>query len=201
MSSKPLDLSDDSSDDDPSVKFSGEMKGSAESAKQPQSLQRSPSEERFRAALKNSPVVVFSQDINLRYTWIYNPALGYKENEVIGKLDSELFEVREEARHIESLKRQVLQTGVGRRDEVTVHRNGIGRTFDLAIEPMHTASGEIEGITCTATDITERKEAERALKQHQLVLATLMESTTDYIYVKDRQGRSVFLNTATAEAV
>jgi PAS domain S-box-containing protein len=192
MSSKPLDVPSD---------FGMNKTSNSEQASHQHAPQRSPNEERFRAALKNSPVVVFSQDTDLRYTWIYNPALGYKENEVIGRLDSELFEVREEALHIESLKRQVLQTGTGRRDEVTVHRNGIGRTYDLAIEPMRAPSGEIEGITCTATDVTERKEAERALQQHQLVLETLIESTTDFIYVKDRQGRYVFLNTAAAQSV
>lgn len=196
-----MSLKDSLPGDDQPADLGGEIKARAGSANATALPQHSPSEERFRAALKNSPVVVFSQDKNLRYTWIYNPALGYKESEVIGKLDSELFEVREEAQHVENLKRQVLQTGIGRRDEVTVHRNGIGRTFDLAIEPMRAASGEIEGITCTATDVTERKEAERALKQHQLVLETLMESTTDYIYVKDRQGRYVFLNTAAADSV
>jgi hypothetical protein len=31
------------------------------------------SEQRFRVALQNSPTFVFSQDSELRYTWIYNP--------------------------------------------------------------------------------------------------------------------------------
>jgi PAS domain-containing protein len=32
-------------------------------------------EERFRVALKDSPITVFNQDRDLRYTWIYNPQL------------------------------------------------------------------------------------------------------------------------------
>ena len=35
------------------------------------------SEERFRVALKASPVVVFNQDLNLRYTWINPPVLAW----------------------------------------------------------------------------------------------------------------------------
>ena len=31
------------------------------------------SEERFRVALKHSPIAVFCQDRDLRYTWVYNP--------------------------------------------------------------------------------------------------------------------------------
>lgn len=47
------------------------------------------SEERFRVALKNSPIFVFNQDLELRYTWVYNPAFGFTAEEML-KRDSEL---------------------------------------------------------------------------------------------------------------
>ena len=47
------------------------------------------SEERFRVALKDSPITVFNQDRDLRYTWIYNPQL-YWQHEVLGKTDEEV---------------------------------------------------------------------------------------------------------------
>ena len=43
--------------------------------------------------------------------------------------------------------------------------------------------------------------AEQALAQHKLVLETLLESTADFIYMKDREGRYVFVNPAAAESV
>ncbi|HLW52423.1 MAG TPA: PAS domain S-box protein [Candidatus Angelobacter sp.] len=156
------------------------------------------SEERFRTALKNSPVVVFCQDKDLRYTWIYNPALGYGEEEVLGKRDSDLFDIKEEVELLEGLKRNVLKTGTGRREEVILQGRGIARAYDLAIEPMRNCRGEIEGSTCTATDITERREAERELRQQKLILDTLINSTTDYIYMKDSEGRYVFINSSAA---
>ena len=48
------------------------------------------SEERFRVALQNTPIVVFNQDRDLRYTWIHNPKLGYSIAEVLGKTDYDL---------------------------------------------------------------------------------------------------------------
>ena len=36
------------------------------------------SEDRFRVALLGSPLVVFSQDKELRHTWAYNPAPGFE---------------------------------------------------------------------------------------------------------------------------
>ena len=66
------------------------------------------SEERFRLALKNSPVNVSTQDLNLRYTWQYNPQLGYEVKNVVGKTDLELL-TPETAEHVTLLKRKVLR--------------------------------------------------------------------------------------------
>jgi PAS domain S-box-containing protein len=43
--------------------------------------------------------------------------------------------------------------------------------------------------------------AEHALLQHRHVLETLLESTGDFIYMKDREGRYVFVNPAAAKSV
>ena len=46
-------------------------------------------EERFRVALKDSPITVFNQDEELRYTWIYNPQLHW-QHDALGKTDAEI---------------------------------------------------------------------------------------------------------------
>lgn len=51
----------------------------------------------------------------------------------------------------------------------------------------------------TAAAIAET--AEHALAQHRLVLETLLESTADFIYMKDRDGRYVFANSSAAHSV
>ena len=45
-----------------------------------------------------------------------------------------------------------------------------------------------------ATPMPAAEAAEQALVQHKLVLETLLESTADFIYMKDREGRYVFAN-------
>jgi len=52
-----------------------------------------------------------------------------------------------------------------------------------------------------ATPMPAAAAAEHALVQHKLVLETLLESTADFIYMKDRDGRYVFVNPAAAESV
>ena len=137
------------------------------------------SEARFRAALAGSPVTVFNQDRDLRYTWIYNPALRQNAEAVLGKTDAELFERPDEVALVSALKRQVIQTGLGARQEVCIHTGGEAHFYDLTIEALRDDSGQTVGVTCAATDITDRKEAEE--RQRLLAEASaVLSSSLDY---------------------
>jgi PAS domain S-box-containing protein len=118
------------------------------------------SEERFQTAIKNSPVAVVNQDNDLRYTWIYNSARGVDINSVFGKRDEDMLERAEDATRLSAIKRRVLDTGIGAREEVSVYHGGIPYFYDLTVEPLRSAQGQIIGITCASIDITERKKAE-----------------------------------------
>jgi PAS domain S-box-containing protein len=120
-------------------------------------------ERRYRAAVANSQVTVWEQDLQLRYTWLYNPKLGYAVNEVIGKTDAELMDSTH-AKELESLKRRVLETGQSIREDVAAGRYQRVGYYDLSIDPIHDASGQIVGISCAATDITERRQVGEALR-------------------------------------
>lgn len=124
------------------------------------------SEERFRVALKNSVVTVFSQDRDLRYTWAYNPSRGFTLQSVLGKREDEIY-APEDAAVFTSIKRRVMATGVGRRDEVVTHRPakaGGDMVHDMTTEPLRNGKGKIVGVTCAAMDITGRKRMEKALQ-------------------------------------
>jgi PAS domain S-box-containing protein len=119
--------------------------------------------ERFRVALRHSPIVVFNQDRDLRYTWIYNPAGGYEADEVIGKGDDYLFQPEDAARLI-AFKQCVMQQRQGDRGEFTVMLEGRPHTYDLVVEPLLSKeTGDVIGVTCAAVDISQRKDFELAL--------------------------------------
>ena len=141
------------------------------------------SEERFRVALKTSPVVLFNQGCDLRYTWIYNPSRGYSVDEVEGKTDAELLSA-EDAERLTRIKRRVIETGISAREEVELTSGGIRNVYDLNIEPMLDPLGEISGITCVALDITERKRAEERIRE----LGAIVESSDDAIFGRTLDG-------------
>ncbi|MBD2343203.1 hybrid sensor histidine kinase/response regulator [Anabaena subtropica] len=147
------------------------------------------SEERFRVALKNSPIFVFNQDRDLRYTWIYNPIAGWKIDEMLGKQDSEIMS-EQDAQCLTAIKYHVLATGMGNRQVVSIRTPQGTRYYDLTVEPLRNESQEIVGITCACIDISERKLAEAKIREQ----AALLDITTDAICVRDLDNKILFWN-------
>ena len=114
------------------------------------------SEQRFRVALIDTPIIVFNQDLDLRYTWIYN-LKGYTDQSVIGKTDADLYSAEDAAR-LTALKRRVIAAGLLTREEVSVTIGTRPTYYDMTLDPLFDEAGAVIGITCAATDITERKQ-------------------------------------------
>lgn len=121
--------------------------------------------ERLNTALRSAPITLFNQDRDLRYTWIYNPTYDHSMDEVIGQRDEDLVS-GEAAAHLRSLKQQVLDTGLGLRQEVKIEST----YYDLTIDPIENSQNVIVGITCAAVDISQRTKLEEKRKQAEETL-------------------------------
>ena len=150
-------------------------------------------EERFRVALKNSHIVTFNQDTDLRYTWVYNDPAGLPMNlsnkTTIGYTDADIFDP-DTAAKLTKIKRKVLETGQGTREEMMFVRGGDKIYRDLTIEPLHDALGRVIGITGAAADITDRKIAEAAMRESEEWFSKafhLSPAPMTIVSVKDRR--------------
>jgi PAS domain S-box-containing protein len=119
--------------------------------------------QKYKTALKESAVTVFTQDRNLRYTSISNAAFGHEIEQVIGRTDMEILP-RESYETIVGMKRQVMQTGKPVDGEVSVGAGDETHWLDFHIEPLTDPSDHIVGLTCAMIDITERKASEDHLR-------------------------------------
>jgi len=131
------------------------------------------SEERFRVAINNSPIIVWSQDRDLRYTWIYNPNPGFNAEEVIGKTDEEMLP-KVDADRLTEIKKKVLASGEGSREEVRTTIQGKPFYYQLVTEPLMDEEGKIAGVTCASIDITE-------LRTYQIRLQKTIDGAIDTI--------------------
>lgn len=160
------------------------------------------SEQRFRVALANSRVVLFEQDLDLRYTWIHNPKLGYAVEQVIGKTDAELMDAAY-VQILTNIKRHVIDTGQPSRGEVVTTAPGGSPVefFDLSVEPRYDEVGHIIGVICAATDITARKRSEDALRDSEKRHRNYIENAPEGIFVADATGHYLDVNLAACELV
>jgi len=150
------------------------------------------SEERFRVALKNSPITVFNQDRDLRYTWIYNLQLPGRSSDPLGRTQDEFYGP-ENAESIAEIRRRVLETGVGTRHETQIMEGGRKRYFDTTIEPLFDAAGAVIGITGASTDVTELREAAEALRQSEERFRVALKSSPTSVFNQDRDLRYTWM--------
>lgn len=130
------------------------------------------SERRFREALSRSNITVFAQDTRLRYTWIYNSRLSIAAESLLGKTAEEVGETATLGA-ADALKRKAIETGQTVNDTVTLHASNEGRLyFDMTVAPTFDASGKVDGILCTAFDVTEMRLFEVRLTAMAAQLAT-----------------------------
>ena len=122
----------------------------------------------YEALLFQTNTVVFQQDKELRYTYLYNPHSGFQKEEVLGKTEQEVFHLNEDdAKVLTEIKQSVLKDSKERREDVQTTIKGEVYYYDLIVQPTSDAKGNISGIHCASMDITDRKKTELKLKENE----------------------------------
>jgi len=119
--------------------------------------------QRFEIALRGSPISVFSQDKDLRFTWAHNPPAGLSLDQLKGKTDADVLPA-EAAETIMAAKRKAMDTGESQQLETNFELFGRKRSFYLLIEPLRDDHDNILGTTSVAVDVSERKANEDQLR-------------------------------------
>jgi two-component sensor histidine kinase len=118
---------------------------------------------RIEIALRGSPIAVFSQDKDMRFTWVHNAPAGLYPEQLIGKTDAEILPA-EAAKTILAAKCKTMETGTAQELETNFELLGRKRSFYLMIEALRDEQGAIVGTTSVAVDISERKANEDQLR-------------------------------------
>jgi PAS domain S-box-containing protein len=123
-------------------------------------------EERFSAILKHSPDLIFLKDVEGHYLLInkdYRGAFQFTQDQIIGKLDIEVFPPDQAAVFRASDLRVLRARAPMEFEEVDFHDDG-PHTSIVQKFPLFDEGGEIYAICGLVRDITERKRAEDGLR-------------------------------------
>jgi PAS domain S-box-containing protein len=126
---------------------------------------------------------------------------GWRQVEAEGKALDQVFPIfNEETRQpAQSPVERVLREGavVGLANHtLLIARDGVEKPIDDSAAPIRGEHGEIVGVVLVFRDVTERREAERALRNSQERLQMMVESVSDYaIFTLDLGGCITSWNT------
>ena len=81
-----------------------------------------------------------------------------------------------------------------------VTKGGSKVTAEINESPLKDPDGKVIGLVGVMRDITERKHADEAILRSKLLLQSVIDSTPDWIYVKDFKYRYLLVNKSFAES-
>jgi len=152
------------------------------------------SEERFRVIAETSPVLLSVSSLAdgtvLFTNPAYNRAFGYRPGEITGMPAADRFyDPAERSAYIDTLR----ETGEIRDREVRVMRKD-GTPFWISASLARIRFGGIEAMLGASVDITERKKAEKALRESEKWYRTIADFTFDWEFWIDPVGRFVYIS-------
>ncbi|MFP4260971.1 MAG: chemotaxis protein CheB [Opitutales bacterium] len=118
----------------------------------------------LRLAIQNSSIIVFAQDLELKYTYILNQPPEYRREDIIGKTDKEV--LFDNYAQVDAIKREVLRTGQSKRVTLKISTKQQRIIWlDVMLECLRDAEGDITGLCGASIDITEQVDREAELEQ------------------------------------
>jgi PAS domain S-box-containing protein len=156
------------------------------------------SEERYRTLMEASPDGIIASDLsgtilmcNRRAAEIH----GYgNAGDLIGGLARMLIAPADRQRVDAAILSRVAAGGSVDVECQILLRDGAERSAQVTAAPLRTGDGAIAGSVAIVHDITERKEADRALRQAREFSASVIDAIPGVFFVLDRQGKYVRWN-------
>ncbi|HWH70512.1 MAG TPA: PAS domain S-box protein, partial [Candidatus Sulfotelmatobacter sp.] len=146
----------------------------------------------LQAISDNTADTIFAKDCCGRLTFA-NPAtlalVGTSLEQVLGKTDEEFLQDKAAARAVMENDRRIMESGVAEDlEEVVPLPDGTRRVWFSRKIPFRGAGGQVLGLLGISRDITERKQAEEALRQTEQRYRSFVEASAQVVWTTNARG-------------
>jgi PAS domain S-box-containing protein len=123
------------------------------------------SRDRLDLALRNIPLLLYTADRALRYTWMYRPYPLHDFSQILGRRDNEILPPGAAGlADLIAFKQRVLDTATPANAQISIDLGCGMQVFDMTAEPLRNATNQVVGISVAALDVTERVRSEQILR-------------------------------------
>jgi len=146
--------------------------------------------------MDNASSIIVVRDIQGRYVLVNTEVeelLGMRREEILGKTPYDIHS-SDKAKKILVDDRKSIESRVSVQIEDQFDAGGCLRTFFGSRFPLLDPRGEPYAVCTVATDITELKEVEDALRQSERKYRTLINNIPDVVWTSDSEGNSTFIS-------
>lgn len=108
----------------------------------------------FYYALNQAPFILAQCDVDLRYTWIFNPHCDFQTYEVIGKTDREIHD-NPGTQALRQLKQDVLEAKIPMNRVITFPLSNGNISYQVFAHPLFDDSLTLVGAATASSEITK----------------------------------------------
>ena len=140
--------------------------------------------DRFFLSQFSKTMIVADTNRALEYTWIYNPQIGFNQDDALGKKVDEIVK-NEGTLALLQLKREVLDKEISIVREITFPLSDGGRTWQFEGMPLKDESGKIIGVTTVSIEVTGLIRMQKILEEQVAFIEQILNTNPYAQYIVD----------------
>lgn len=155
------------------------------------------SEALYQSLVANLPQCIMRKDRDCRFIFVnqrFAEMLHAQPADVIGRTDFDFYPPAMAEKFTADDRRVMASGQMFDTIEENLTANGVMHDVQVLKIPVRDQSGEVSGVQCIFWDVTASRRAQGEIQRRDELLQAMMDNTPAVIYLKDLEGRYLYIN-------